>query len=162
MGAGCRSILNRSAMSLAISPDGRHLALVAMEGRGPVVELMDLEGGQLKELTETATACEAAWASATTLWVSRRRGGKIVWIEINCGIRSRDGAGRSGIGRLCRRQTRSPVTGSAGSESRLRADLAAQAFAQGIPGSALIACTTTFRSARLYAGPTGEKLHGPR
>jgi tRNA A-37 threonylcarbamoyl transferase component Bud32 len=81
--AGCRSILNRPAMSLSISPDGQHLAFVALEVRGPVVELMDLRGGQVRELMETETACQMGWTSAKTLWVSRRRDGKIIWIEVD-------------------------------------------------------------------------------
>jgi hypothetical protein len=69
-------------MTLAISPDGRHLAFVAVDRRGPFVALMDVETGKVKELTETETACQAGWASPETLWVSRRRGGKIIWTVV--------------------------------------------------------------------------------
>jgi len=81
--AGCRSIANRPAMTLSISPDGRHLAFVALEKRGPIVELMDLRSGHVRELVETETACKAGWASAATLWVSRRRDAKIIWTEVD-------------------------------------------------------------------------------
>ncbi len=81
--AGCRSIANRPAMALSISPDGRHLAFVALEKKGTVVELIDLRSGHIRELVETETGCKAGWASAETLWVSRRRDGRIIWTEVD-------------------------------------------------------------------------------
>ena len=35
------------------------------------------------EVTDTETVCPPGWASATTIWVSRRRGRKIVWTEVD-------------------------------------------------------------------------------
>ena len=80
---GCRGIRNRPALSLSISPDGGRLALVTLDQRGPIVEVMDPEGGHVRELTETETGCKAGWASAETLWVSRRRDGRIVWTLVD-------------------------------------------------------------------------------
>ena len=70
-------------MTLSISPDGRHLAFVALERKGAVVDLMDLQSGRVRELVETETGCKAGWASATTLWVSRRRDGNVIWTEVD-------------------------------------------------------------------------------
>lgn len=91
--AGCRSIASRPGMTLSISPDGRHLAFVALEKKGPVVEVMDLQTGHIRELVDTETGCKAGWASAGTLWVSRRRDGKIIWTEV--AAESRRETGRS-------------------------------------------------------------------
>jgi len=82
--AGCRTMVERQAVSLTISPDGKRLALVSTESkRGPVVEIADAEGGHIRELTEIETGCRPGWASNGTLWVERRRGRDVVWKEID-------------------------------------------------------------------------------
>jgi hypothetical protein len=44
---------------------------------------MSADGGLEHEVSETETGCAVGWASVHTLWVSRRRAGKIVWMEVN-------------------------------------------------------------------------------
>ena len=80
---GCRSLAARAGWALDLSPDGRRLVFATLDKRGAVVSVMDSDGNRVRELTETDTACRAGWASNETLWVSRRRAGKIVWVEIN-------------------------------------------------------------------------------
>ncbi len=80
---GCRGIADRVVAHLAISGDGRRLAFVTLDQGGPGVEVMDLGTGGIRRLAETGSTCQLGWASAETLWISRRRDGKIVWTEIN-------------------------------------------------------------------------------
>jgi hypothetical protein len=81
--AGCRRVIDRQGMSLAISPDGKRLALVSTSGKkGPIVEIADADGGHIRELTEVETGCQPHWSSNDTLWVERRRGRDVVWKEI--------------------------------------------------------------------------------
>jgi hypothetical protein len=79
----CKRIIDGAAMSLSVSPDGKRIALVTFGKRGPVVTVAAADGSGVRELVETETACKAGWASTKTLWVSRRRGGTPVWLEID-------------------------------------------------------------------------------
>jgi dipeptidyl aminopeptidase/acylaminoacyl peptidase len=81
---GCRTIADRQGTNLAVSPDAKRLALVTMDDkRGPIVEIVDADDGRISKLMETETGCRPGWTSNDTLWVSRRRGAKVVWIEVN-------------------------------------------------------------------------------
>jgi serine/threonine protein kinase len=83
-GIGCRTIADRQGVNLVASPDGKRLALVTTDDRrGAIVEIIDARGGGSRKLIETETACRPGWTSNDTLWVSRRRGAKIVWTEVN-------------------------------------------------------------------------------
>jgi hypothetical protein len=95
--AGCRRIADRQAMSLSVSPDGRHLAIVALGPRGPVVEVSGPNGDRIRELVETETACKPQWASPNTLWVSRRRGMRTVWTEVDVESGRETGKSVSGL-----------------------------------------------------------------
>jgi len=79
---GCREIFSGFAIGLSASPDGRRLAFVTMDTRGSTVRWMPADGGELHEVGETETGCPVGWASADTIWVSRRRGRQIVWTEV--------------------------------------------------------------------------------
>jgi tRNA A-37 threonylcarbamoyl transferase component Bud32 len=82
--AGCRPLVERQGMSLAISPDGKRLALVSTSGkRGPIVEIVDAASGRGRALAEIETGCRPGWASNGTLWVARRQGVSVVWTEID-------------------------------------------------------------------------------
>jgi len=80
---GCRRLLERAAWGLSVSPDGTRLAFMTLEKQGPIVEWINVEGGEIHPVAETETGCAAGWASPQTLWVSRRRDGKIVWTEVD-------------------------------------------------------------------------------
>jgi hypothetical protein len=80
---GCRTLLESNSSSLAVSPDGARLAFTTFDDKHPAVVWMNVDGGPLHTVTETETGCAPGWASARTLWVSRRRDGKIVWTEID-------------------------------------------------------------------------------
>ena len=80
---GCREILRGFAFGLSMSPDSQRLAFVTVETRGSTVQWMPAEGGEPHEVADTETSCPPGWASASTIWVSRRRGRKIVWTEVD-------------------------------------------------------------------------------
>jgi hypothetical protein len=44
---------------------------------------MPADGGPAHDVTDSETGCQAGWASNNTLWVSRRRDGKILWTEVD-------------------------------------------------------------------------------
>jgi hypothetical protein len=88
---GCREIYRGFALGLSVSPDGRRLTFITMDPRGSTVQWMNAEGGDLHEVTETETGCPVGWASASTIWVSRRRGRKIVWTEVDADSRRETG-----------------------------------------------------------------------
>ena len=54
-----------------------------MDKRGTIVQWIGADGGEPHDVAETETACPVGWASADTIWVSRRRGRKIVWTEVH-------------------------------------------------------------------------------
>jgi dipeptidyl aminopeptidase/acylaminoacyl peptidase len=82
--AGCRRIVPRQGVNLAVAPDGERIVFVVIDGAaGPTVVLADADGGRVRELAQTETACQPGWASKDRVWVSRRRSGKIVWTELD-------------------------------------------------------------------------------
>jgi tRNA A-37 threonylcarbamoyl transferase component Bud32 len=80
---GCRRLVERASFGLSVSPDGTRLAFMTHEKQGPIVEWMNVDGGEIHAVAETETGCDAGWGSAQTLWVSRRRDGKVTWTEID-------------------------------------------------------------------------------
>jgi hypothetical protein len=82
-GQGCREIYQGFAIGMSVSPDGERLAFVAIDKRGSIVQWMPANGGEPHEVAETETTCPGGWASGHTLWVSRRRDGKVLWTEVD-------------------------------------------------------------------------------
>jgi hypothetical protein len=80
---GCRRISDIPVVGLAAPPDGDKLAFVTTENRGPMVQWMSTHGGMLHDVTKTETACGPGWSSNRTLWVSRREGKDLIWIEVD-------------------------------------------------------------------------------
>jgi hypothetical protein len=80
---GCHTLLTNGGVSLAISPDDGRLAFLYLGGQGMIVRWMSADGGKIHDITETETACDPEWSSNRTLWVSRRRGEKTVWTEVD-------------------------------------------------------------------------------
>jgi dipeptidyl aminopeptidase/acylaminoacyl peptidase len=80
---GCRDIFHGFAIGLAASPDGKRLAFVTVDKRGSIVQWIRADGGETHDVGETETACPVGWASADTIWVSRRRDRAIVWTEVD-------------------------------------------------------------------------------
>jgi hypothetical protein len=80
---GCRDIFHGFAVGLAASPDGKRLAFLVMDKRGAIAQWISAEGGEPHEVAESETACNVGWASAQTLWVSRRRNAKFEWTEVD-------------------------------------------------------------------------------
>jgi tRNA A-37 threonylcarbamoyl transferase component Bud32 len=79
----CRVLAERIVYGLSASPDGTRLAFVTLASRGPLVGWMPADGGPAHDVTDSETGCQAGWASNNTLWVSRRRDGKILWTEVD-------------------------------------------------------------------------------
>jgi hypothetical protein len=100
----CRPLQGNSALqggsagSLAVSPDGDRLAVMTIDRRGIGVWWMGSEGGEAHYVSETETGCAPGWASAKTLWVSRRRNGQAVWTEVDA-----DSGRETGVKVLSRR-----------------------------------------------------------
>jgi hypothetical protein len=80
---GCRDIFHGFALGLAASPDGQRVAYVTSDKRGYVVQWLAADGGEPRDVAETETACPVGWASADTIWVSRRRAREFVWTEVH-------------------------------------------------------------------------------
>jgi hypothetical protein len=53
------------------------------DSSGVTVYWMGRDGGPIHKVAETDTVCAPGWASNQTVWVSQRRLGKVVWIEID-------------------------------------------------------------------------------
>jgi hypothetical protein len=79
----CRVLAQLTSQGLSVSPDGKRLAFVALVPRGPVAGWIPSEGGDLHHVVDSETACTTGWASNQTLWVSRRRDGRILWTEVD-------------------------------------------------------------------------------
>src|SRR5262249_48768339 len=79
----CRSLASIRTHGIAVSPDGRRLVLLTFEQKGIGLWLMKSDGGQARFVAESETACHPGWASANTLWISRRRNGKVIWVELD-------------------------------------------------------------------------------
>ncbi|HMF43537.1 MAG TPA: hypothetical protein VKQ32_22845, partial [Polyangia bacterium] len=80
---GCRSLPGPQTSYLAVSPDGERLALMRYERRGVGIWWMSSDGGPAHYVSGSETACTPGWASSRDLWVSRRRNGKPVWVEVD-------------------------------------------------------------------------------
>ena len=81
--SGCKEIFQGYAVGLSASPDGKRLAFVTTDKRGYIVQWIDADGGDPHDVAETETACPVGWASAETIWVSRRRARTIAWTEVD-------------------------------------------------------------------------------
>jgi hypothetical protein len=79
----CRALASLRTHGIAASPDGRRLVLMTFEQKGIGLWLVNSEGGEARYIAETETACDPGWASANTVWISRRRNGKVVWVELD-------------------------------------------------------------------------------
>src|SRR4029079_5500867 len=79
---GCRDLFHGFAIGLAASPDGKRLTFVDLHKRGASVQWNSAGGGEAHDVAETETSCPVGWASDDTIWVSRRRGRKFVWTEV--------------------------------------------------------------------------------
>jgi len=79
---GCQRLLKGGVGTLAISPDGKRIAVLTMEARGLGVSWIGADGGVSHRVSDTETACRPGWASVHSLWISRRRNGKAIWVEV--------------------------------------------------------------------------------
>jgi len=80
---GCREIYQGFAIGLSASPDGKRLVFLTMDTRGSVVRWIGTDGGETHEVADSETTCPAGWATNQTVWVSRRREGKLLWTEVD-------------------------------------------------------------------------------
>jgi serine/threonine protein kinase len=81
--SNCQLIANDVRGQPSLSPDETRLAYVAFGNRGSHVRWMPSHGGQPHEVADTETNCRPGWSSNSTLWISRRLRGVIVWTEVD-------------------------------------------------------------------------------
>jgi hypothetical protein len=80
---GCTALTSTVAARATVSPDGQRIAFLSGGGGGITVSWMPTAGGPVRGISTTETGCDPAWSTARNLWVSRRRDGRIRWIEID-------------------------------------------------------------------------------
>ncbi|HXU00776.1 MAG TPA: hypothetical protein VN903_07285 [Polyangia bacterium] len=81
---GCGQLPSPMAMNLSVSPDGTRLAILSWAAHEPAVSWIASDGsGSNHFVSESETGCRPGWATAQTLWISRRREGKVVWVEVD-------------------------------------------------------------------------------
>jgi hypothetical protein len=81
--ADCQRVIDGDVYHLAVSPDERRIAYLAIGNRGPVVRWIASEGGDPHDVAESETGCAPGWSSPQNLWVSRRRNGRVAWFEVD-------------------------------------------------------------------------------
>jgi hypothetical protein len=80
----CRLIPSGPAPKVAVSPDGRLVAIIHLENRGMRISVSQLpELRQPRMLRQTDSGCRPVWSSDTTLWISHRQGGAFAWNEVD-------------------------------------------------------------------------------
>jgi tRNA A-37 threonylcarbamoyl transferase component Bud32 len=89
--AGCRDLVAGDVWGSAISPDGKRVAFVGSGARGPSVQVVPIDGGTAREIAVTETICSPGWSTNGRLWISRRRGSRLVWTEVDPDTRRETG-----------------------------------------------------------------------
>jgi Tol biopolymer transport system component len=94
----CSRLTDEAAFSLSVDPDTGRIAYVAWPGGGrpPRVRSISPEGGTPSDISPAETGCGPVWTSATTIWISRRRHGRPVWVEMNPNTGQETGKKRPG------------------------------------------------------------------
>jgi hypothetical protein len=82
-GMTCRELFSAAALNLALSPDNKRLAFIESLDRGAMIRWATAEGGQVRDVAEAETLCTPVWSGPRTLWISRKRGGKASWVEVD-------------------------------------------------------------------------------
>ena len=112
--SGCRDIYQGFALGLSASPDGKRLAFITMDTRGSTVQWITPRAASCTTWRRPKRAARSAGRRADTIWVSRRRGRKIVWTEVDADTASRDRQDGAREPRLLRRAARPGVAGQPG------------------------------------------------
>jgi hypothetical protein len=89
--SGCRMLVSGNVWGGTVSSDGRRVAFVTAGARGSGVYWIPIEGGTVRDVADTETVCVPGWSRDGKLWVSRRRGSKLVWTEIDPDSRQETG-----------------------------------------------------------------------
>jgi serine/threonine protein kinase len=76
---------------IAISPDGKRLALAKASPAAFLVSWMSLADHQLHEIGISDSNCQISWSSDHTIWLSKRRGGRLLWVEVDVDTRTETG-----------------------------------------------------------------------
>jgi serine/threonine protein kinase len=74
------------------SPNGERIAYITISNRGPHVRWISVRGGDAHEVADTETLCAPGWSSDHHLWVSRRLGDRVVWMEVDADTTRKTGA----------------------------------------------------------------------
>jgi hypothetical protein len=81
--AGCTRLLDIPSVGNDVSPDGKRLLYLASSGSGPRVRWMTIDGKTVRDVSDSETTCSPGWSSPTTIWVSRRLAGRLIWTEVD-------------------------------------------------------------------------------
>jgi hypothetical protein len=76
---------------IAMAPDGKRLALAKPSPAAFVASWMSLTDRQLHEIGISDSNCEISWASNHSVWLAKRRGGRLLWIEVDVDTRAETG-----------------------------------------------------------------------
>jgi hypothetical protein len=81
---GCRSIASLPTGKLALSPDDKRLAFITADSGSRTVRWISSDGsGQTHEIAENETGCGPIWSTPKDIWISRRKGRDLSWVEID-------------------------------------------------------------------------------
>jgi hypothetical protein len=80
---GCDRLTRDEVGGLTVSPDGQRLAFIQPRKSDPVVAWMPAAGGEPREVSASETGCAPGWTSNRELWVSRKRAGRLAWVELD-------------------------------------------------------------------------------
>jgi hypothetical protein len=81
-GASCLRLMDGMAVSVAASPNGQRVAATLITERGPFVRWIRNTGGEAHDVAPSETFCASGWSSDRTLWISRRKLGRLLWTEV--------------------------------------------------------------------------------
>lgn len=93
----CERISSELATGLDVSPDGRRLVYMTAGPRGLRVRWISTSGGEGHDLADSDTGCAAAWSSSETVWLSKRRGRRILWNEVQVDTSQETGRSKEGV-----------------------------------------------------------------
>ncbi|HVV50674.1 MAG TPA: serine/threonine-protein kinase [Polyangia bacterium] len=80
----CRMIYSGRAVLPALSPNDRRLAFLSFDSGGRRVRWISSDGsGPVHEVAESQNGCSSVWSDDRDIWISLRKGRRLIWTEFN-------------------------------------------------------------------------------